>query len=249
MGFQALFALICLSFTALAVLGFLDLRQVWTEDLAPEIADRTSPAAFTVIDDTVQRVLSSRRGFWLTIGAGLALWYVSSCVRAAMGALDEVYDVRERRSFFFGVAVSLAIAAPLSLLLLGAFAAAQLSPQIARWLLPVDGSGLGVRFLGWAVAVVLLTVAVWVIVRFGPSVRQPASLVSLASLLVVSFWLVASVAFGFYATSIASYGSVFGNLAFAFVLLTYLSISTTAFLAGVQADAYLRGIRADPSRA
>jgi membrane protein len=213
--------------------------------MAPEVADRTSSAAFTVIDDTVQRVLSSQRGFWLTIGAGLALWNVSSGVRAAMGALDDIYAAGERRSFLERISTSLAIAAPLSLLLLGAVVAAQLGPQITRWVFPGNGFDLAARFLGWALAVVLLTVAVWLLLRFGPSVRQPSSLVSLTALLVVSFWLVASLAFGFYATSIASYGSVFGSLAFAFVLLTYLSISTIAFLAGVQADAYLRGIRAD----
>jgi membrane protein len=247
-GFQAIFALVSLSFTGLAVLGFLSLGEVWTEDIAPDVADRTSSAAFAVIDETVQRVLSSQRGFWLTLGAALALWNVSSGVRAAMGALDDIYGARERRSFVPRVAVSLAIAVPLSLLFLGAVAAAQLSPEIAGWLLPGGGFAVAARFIGWVVAVALLTVAVWVIVRFGPSVRQPSSLVSLASLLVVSFWLLASLAFGFYATSIASYGSVFGSLAFVFVLLTYLSISTIAFLAGVQADAYLRGIRADPSR-
>jgi membrane protein len=244
-GFQAIFALISLSFTGLALLGFLSLSELWTDEMAPEVADRTSSAAFTVIDDTVQRVLSSQRGFWLTIGAGLALWNVSSGVRAAMGALDDIYAAGERRSFLERISTSLAIAAPLSLLLLGAVVAAQLGPQITRWVFPGNGFDLAARFLGWALAVVLLTVAVWLLLRFGPSVRQPSSLVSLTALLVVSFWLVASLAFGFYATSIASYGSVFGSLAFAFVLLTYLSISTIAFLAGVQADAYLRGIRAD----
>lgn len=244
-GFQAIFALISLSFTGLALLGFLSLSEVWSQDIAPEVAERTSAAAFTVIDDTVQRVLSSQRGFWLTLGAALALWNVSSGVRAAMGALDDIYGARERRPSSVRVAVSLAIAGPISLLFLGAVVAAQFSPEIATWLLPGTGFGLAARFLGWVLAIALLTVAVWVIVRFGPSVRQPSSLVSLTSLLVVAFWLLASLAFGFYATSIASYGSVFGSLAFAFVLLTYLSISTIAFLAGVQADAYLRGIRAE----
>jgi membrane protein len=244
-GFQAIFALISLSFTGLALLGFLSLSEVWTDEMAPEVADRTSAAAFTVIDETVQRVLSSQRGFWLTLGAALALWNVSSGVRAAMGALDDIYGARERRSFVERITVSLAISLPLSALFLGAVVAAQLSPQIARWLLPGTGFGLGARFLGWVLAVVLLTVAVWVILRFGPSVRQPSSLVSLASLFVVAFWLVASLAFGFYATYVASYGSVFGSLAFVFVLLVYLSISTIAFLAGVQADAYLRGIGPD----
>ena len=53
-------------------------------------------------------------------------------------------------------------------------------------------------------------------------------------------WIGMSILFGVYVTYIASYGSVFGNLASFFVLLLYVYASSIAFLAGVQADACLR---------
>jgi membrane protein len=248
-AFQTLFALITLSFTGLALLGFLELEEVWRRDLAPQIADRTSDAAFTVIDNAVSRVLSSQRGFWLTLGAALAVWNVSSGVRGAMGAVDDIYDVRSSRSLVSRLAVSIGLAVPLSLLFVGAVVAAQLTPRLVRGLDPGAAASLGARVAGWVLAVALLTVAVWLLVRFAPSRRQPASLVSVASLLIVGFWLVASLAFGLYATTIASYGTVFGGLAVAFVLLVYISISSIAFLAGIQADAYLRGSGTRPGPA
>jgi uncharacterized BrkB/YihY/UPF0761 family membrane protein len=49
-----------------------------------------------------------------------------------------------------------------------------------------------------------------------------------------------SVAFGFYVTNIASYGSLFGSFATIFVLLTYFYFSAIAFLAGIEIDAHVR---------
>ena len=56
----------------------------------------------------------------------------------------------------------------------------------------------------------------------------------------VGTWLLASVAFGFYATEIASYGSLFGSFASIFILLTYLYLTAIALLAGAEADAQVR---------
>jgi membrane protein len=58
---------------------------------------------------------------------------------------------------------------------------------------------------------------------------------------VMAAWVGMSILFGIYVTYIANYGSVFGNLATFFVLLLYVYASSIAFLAGVQADACLRG--------
>jgi membrane protein len=45
--------------------------------------------------------------------------------------------------------------------------------------------------------------------------------------------------FGWYLTSVADYGSVFGNLATAVVLLTYLYVSSTSVLIGAELDALI----------
>ncbi len=80
-AFQVLFALVPLGLFTFALAGFLDLDRVW-EDAAAELRDRVSPAAFTVIDDTAQRVLGGQQVFWLTAGALLALWRLSAAMRA-----------------------------------------------------------------------------------------------------------------------------------------------------------------------
>jgi membrane protein len=242
MSYQVLFAIVPALLASLALLGFLNLTEVWRNDLAPRLRDQTSEAGFTVIDQTVVKVLSSQRGFWLTFGILLAVWEVSGAVRATMGALDDVYGVHERRSFAARMTVSIALAVAIGLLVILAFAAAQLSGFLARRSGIAGAGNLAAHVGGWCLAVILLVVAVWLLLRFGPSAPRSEAIVSLATVLVVLLWSAASVVFGFYASRFASYGSIYGSLAFGIILMTYLYVSAVAFLLGVQLDAYVRDL-------
>jgi uncharacterized BrkB/YihY/UPF0761 family membrane protein len=57
---------------------------------------------------------------------------------------------------------------------------------------------------------------------------------------VLGAWVLTSIAFGLYATYVASYESVFGHLATFFVLLIYVYLLANAFLVGIQLDACVR---------
>jgi membrane protein len=89
-------------------------------------------------------------------------------------------------------------------------------------------------------AAVLLGVAVGLLVRYGTTTPQPMPWVSFGSALVISAWILMSLGFGVYLTEVASYDSIFANLASVFVLITYLYLSTMIFYAGVQLDAIVR---------
>jgi membrane protein len=238
-SFRIVLALVPFGLFAMALLGFLDLEEVWRDSIAPELRDRTSPAGFTVIQDTVLHILGRKEAFWLTLGAVIAFWEVSAAIRVSMRAIDRVYGERRPRSAGARYRVSFALTLPVAVCLLGALAAAQLLPPA------VDSGGAGIaadvlgRFLGWGLALVLLAIVIALLVRFGPSSPQPFRLVGVASLLVIVSWAITSALFGLYVTSIASYGSVFGGLAFAFILLTYLYLSSIVFLVGIQVDAFL----------
>jgi membrane protein len=92
----------------------------------------------------------------------------------------------------------------------------------------------------WGAALALLTTAVWVLLRFAPAHPGPHRWVSFGSGLCVIAWVGTSIVFGVYATDIADYGSIFGSLATAFLLMTYLYLSACAFLIGAQVDAIVR---------
>jgi membrane protein len=74
----------------------------------------------------------------------------------------------------------------------------------------------------------------------GSATRQTLPWVTVGTGLVMAAWVGMSILFAIYVTYVANYGSVFGNLATFFVLLTHIYASSVAFLAGVQTDACIR---------
>jgi membrane protein len=238
-AFQVTTAIAPFLLFALALLGFLNLDEVWSRHLAPDLKAQLSHNAFALVDDTVRKVLASKNLFWVSAGAALTIWEISGAVRAVMGAFDRIYAAENRRSFKDKFGTSLILAVALGLALLAAAAVVRLGPLLYH-----DAAGpLAVLsfLVRWAVAAALLGVAVALLVRYAPAVDQPLPWVSFGTLLVIAAWVLMSIGFGFYVTEIASYQTIFGHLATFFVLLLYLYASAIVFLGGAQLDAAVRG--------
>jgi membrane protein len=238
-SFQILTAIVPFALFVLAVGGLLHLDSVWRDHLEPEIQANVSAAVFTVISNAVNKVFGGGQWLWATVGGVLALWQVSGAVRAVMGALGRIYGAPTERPFLKRYSVSFALSievgacfilATLCLLLAPFFSVAH--PGVA-W-------GVFAFVVRWALAAALLLLAVGLLVRHGPATDQPLPWVSLGAAIVVGFWVVVSLVFYFYLTTIASYESAFGSLAAVIVVTGYLYISTTAFLFGAQLDAIIR---------
>jgi membrane protein len=231
-SFRALYALIPFTLFVLALAGLLSLDSLWTDHLAPEISPRVSPAVFQILDSTVSKVLSSRQGFWVTIGAGLVLWETSSTVRAVMAAFDSIYESegrrstveRFRRSAWLAVVCGACLVATAAVLQLGALVVDGVLGGIARYLL----------------AAALLWLTVTLLVRFAPAEPQPLGWVTFGSAVVVAGWLVTWAAYGLYLTKLADAGSAFGALAAVIILLAFLQLSSLVLLLGTLVDSLVR---------
>jgi membrane protein len=230
-AFRVLVAVIPFSLVALGLVGLLDLSALWVRHVGPWVQERTSIPLFTLLDDTVNQVLTHRQVFWVTAGLALTLWEISAAVRVAMEALDRVYEVRRRRPWRVRMAVSFALGALVGALMLGALA-----------VLAVGGAVVGGASLLWRVplAALLLGAAVWATVRWAPSKSRPVRWVSFGSATTILAWLVCAGGYGLWVTQISSAGSAFGSLAAAFVLVVFVYVSSIAFMVGVVIDASVR---------
>jgi membrane protein len=237
-SFQIFTAIVPVLLFVFGLLGALDLREVWQEDVRPELSAQVSRAVLTVADDTVSQVFDSKQLFWITGGAALAVWQVSGGVRAAMDAMNLIYGCKEHRPRLRRYALSTSLA--VAMIALGLVAAADVA--LLPVLLPEPGAGVReVLFVArWGVAAGLLCLAVGLLVHQGPARPQPLGWVSVGTLLVVGGWTALSGGLLVYLTTIAAYGSLFGNLATIVVLAGYVYAGATVFLAGVQVDALLR---------
>ena len=237
LSFQVLTAVVPFLLFGFALLGFLNLDSVWS-DIARSIKPHMSEAAFNVVNSTADKVLHQKQGWWLTIGFGLAIWEVSGGMRTIMGGLSSIYELHDNRTWFERTRRSLALALIVSALMIAAMAVAWLGP-----LLYGDAGQPLVTLFGilrWAVAAILLGLATGLTVRLAPDGYQPTGWVTIGTAIVVGAWIAASILFGAYVRFIASYDSIFGNLATVVVLFAYVYVSTTVFFAGAQVDAIIR---------
>jgi membrane protein len=230
-AFRVLFSLIPLLLFGLGLAGGLGFEEQWTRDLAPKVKDAVSPPVFQVIDEAARRALSERQAFWMTAGLVLAVWTISGGMRAIMDAFDRIYGIRRERPLRERMAVSLALGLAVAALVLAAVACVTVAPAPA-WVL-------------WPVAAALLIAVVALLVAYAPAERRPLRWISAGTALSVAAWLGTSGVVGWYATSVADYGSVYGALATIVIGLTYLYFATTAFLTGVEVDDLLERAEGD----
>jgi membrane protein len=254
-SFQILTAVVPFAMSMLALAGLLHLGGVWRSHVVPDIRPHVSAAVFSVISSAVSKVFAGRQLLWATLGGGLALWQVSGAIRAVMGAFDRIYGADSERSLIRRYLISFALAMATGACFIAATVCLVLSPFFA---VRHPGAAWDVfAFLArWVLAIGFLSIAVGLLVHVAPATFQPLPWVSLGTAIVIVWWVIVSVCFYIYLTTVASYGSVFGSLASVIVVMAYLYISTTAFLFGAQLDAIIRaqatgalsGVEVDPSQ-
>lgn len=237
LAFQLVTAIVPFLLFGLGLLGFLNLQSAWA-DVARELEPHLSDAAFAVVEDTAKKILTEKQLFWVTIGGALAVWQMSGGVRAIMGGLAVIYGIDDDRSWWERIRRSIVLAVAVSALILLAVAASWLGPLAYG---DLDQPLAALLFVArWGAAALLLAAAAALMLRFAPDAQPSAGWVSVGTAIIVGAWLTASILFGLYIRFVASYGSVFGNLATVVVLFAYVYISAIVFFAGAQLDAMLR---------
>lgn len=242
-AFRVLIALVPLTLLSLALLGSAGQEHVWDDTLGPAVAGKVTPPVYSGIDYTVQRIFETPGAALIALGVALSILDVSSGVRSSMGVLNRIYDTEEKRPRWLRFGISVAIAIAVIVLLVGALLVVLAAPNLAshgafRWPLAV---------LRWPVAVVLLGTAIALLVRFGPSEHPRARWATAGGALVIVAWVIASLIFRWYVSSVANFESAAGVLIAVLVLTTYLYVSSIIFLVGVELDELLRKSAHDAS--
>jgi membrane protein len=158
-----------------------------------------------------------------------------------MRALNRIYETEEKRDLKEQFLVSFALAAALTVLVLGAVAVVKFGPFLFDDLIGKDFVAEAVSLVvRWALAIALLFAAMALVLRLGPSRERPLEWVSFGAALVVGGWILISLLFGLYLSQIADYGSVFGNLATVFIVIEYVYLSALVFVTGLLLDSETR---------
>jgi membrane protein len=233
-SFRALVALVPLVLLGLAFLRAFGLEDVWSSSVAPAIEGHVTAPVYAAINFSVEKIFASSTAGLITLAGALLVWDMTWAVSTIMEALNEIHDVEERRSSRWRVLVALFLAIAVILCIVGAALAVILGPRPGGALHFLFGIG------RWPVAVLLLSLAVGLLVRYGPAEKPQTRWASAGSLLVVGTWILATIAFRWWVSSVANFKTAIGSLTVFLVLTAYVFTSAAIFLLGVQLDELLR---------
>jgi membrane protein len=232
---QLLISVVPIFLVAFLLVGVVGNEGVWQKQLGPAVADRTARPVYDAIDYVVEGLIRSTHAGWLLAGILLVIWELSGSVRATMGALNRIFELDETRSTVRRYVLSVGLAVPVGLLILGAMLVAA---RGGGWL------DLGLAQPVWSLArwllvLVLLFAVLALLIRFAPNGHQPPGIVTIGGVLVVVGWVAASVGWTWWAFSVASYKTPFGTAIAILTFVGYLYASSIVFLTGAQVDQLL----------
>ena len=228
-AFRVLVGLVPLVLLSVALLSTFGLESAWTETIAPEFEERLTEPVFAAMDHSVQKIFESARSGLIAFASLLLVWQLFRGVRAATVALNEIHDVQESRGALRLVLTALGLAVVTGICLVSTTLVMVVAPRVTDGALDVLLS-----FLRWPVALALLGLCVGLLVRYAPAERPEVRWASVGSAVIVAGWMLLSLAFGFWVTSVASYKGAVGNLAVFLVLTAYVLAASGIFLVGVE---------------
>jgi YihY family inner membrane protein len=217
----------------LGILSAAHEQRLWRQTIGPAIKPKVLPDVFAGIDQTVNRVFSTPSAGLLALASALAVWEVSGVIRAAIGALDQIYETSEPRPFW--------IRFPLSFGLAIVFLGAVLGAISIVWAGHVSGGwGVAILILRWPAAAALVALAFELIVRWAPAEHRRTRWASLGSLLVVVGWIGETLIFAAYVSSVADFRTAVGSLEVFIFLATYFYIAAIVLLVAMELDELVR---------
>ncbi|MGQ0744581.1 MAG: YihY/virulence factor BrkB family protein [Acidimicrobiales bacterium] len=242
---------------AVGLIGFLNLGPATTDSVVDTIRSALPADAADVLVEAVDRADEEPKGGSVVaavFGLALALFGASSGMVAMQNGLDVAYDVSEPRSWFkrrlvgLGLVVATLIVGGISTIL--TVFGKPLGEALAR------AFGLGAVFdLAWTPVRLILSLAALgflfaIFYGVAPN-RQPPRITWLSpgAALAAVIWLLASLGFSLYVSSIGNYAETYGSLAGVVVLLLWLYLTALAVILGGELNAELerRASEASPN--
>ncbi len=183
---------------------------------------------------------TSGLGWAAIIGLLTSLWTANQAMKAMFNGLNQVHEVKEKRSFIMLTALTLLCTAGMVVLMIVALGAVIVVPAVLAFV------GLGTIFdqllvlARWPLLLVGIAGMLAVVFRFGPCRTKVVwRWITWGSGFASVLWLLVSFAFSYYVSNFGNYNATYGSLGAVVGFMTWIWISSTVILVGAQVDAEL----------
>lgn len=236
--YYLVFAIFPFILSIISLLGILHLPMISFEGDAAAFL----PAdVITLLNMTIVHMTETSSGGVLAFGLAFALWFPFRAVKNMTAEVADIYGEEKgkghlKRVIFLYVIILIFIPVMLVLVIIGEGVldfVAQFLP-ITREFITLWNK---VRFLPMAVALILLTSAVY---AFSPNKRPGWRYVLPGALLSTTAWMAYSLFFSYYVNNMGNYSVIYGSIGAIIAFLIWLNWSLTALLVGAVFNQALR---------
>ncbi|MET4476513.1 YihY/virulence factor BrkB family protein [Bradyrhizobium sp. F1.13.3] len=177
-------------------------------------------------------------GITFAIGLGTSLWSANAAMKSLFDTLNIVHGEDEKRGFVKLNAVSLGFTLGGIVFVIAALGSIVVLPVILSYVGLSAAGDLLLRIGRWPAMFLILTLALAVIYRYGPS-RETARWrwVTWGSAIAALLWIGVSGAFSWYAANFGKFNETYGSLGAIIGFMTWLWISAIVVLVGAEIDA------------
>jgi membrane protein len=181
---------------------------------------------------------SQTLGITFAIGLGTSLWSANAAMKSLFDTMNIVHGEDEKRGFFKLNAISLGFTLGGIVFVMVALGSIVAVPILLRYVGLTGAGDLLLRVGRWPAMFLVLTLALAVIYRYGPS-RETARWrwVTWGSAVAALLWIGVSGAFSWYAANFGKFNETYGSLGAVIGFMTWLWISAIVILLGAEIDA------------
>jgi membrane protein len=230
-----------LSLFQLLVLAVVALSYILGEGAAREfVIDwvvRATPLDVETVSGMIDATIASR-GTITVVGIGFLVWGALGIFSSLANGISVAFAPAPRRPFLQHTLIGLTLMGLTGLLALAAFAIGIVTGVVqsaaSRLALEVPGREAAISLIGFALPIVLIFVAFWVIYRVVPNRPVTWGEVLPGAVVATLLWTVLRFGFTWYATSVARYDSAFGPLSTGITLIIFMYFASVIVLIGAE---------------
>ena len=239
-AFYAFLALFPLLIALVSIYGFFADAAAITEQLRT-VTKTLPPDAQKLIIDQVGTLTARGRS---TVGVGalvailISLFSASAGINNLMTAINIAYDEEEERSAIKKRLISLALTVGAVVFLIIVLALIGVLPPLLRNIFGTGALRWVLQIAGILILIVIVTVALAILYRVAPDRDAPKiKWVSVGAVVATVIWLLASLGFSLYVSTLGNYAKTYGAFAGIVILLFWLWLTAYAILLGAEINA------------
>jgi membrane protein len=248
LAYYWLFSLFPLLIFLTALLAFLPIQHRLDQWIGM-LSNVLPPEAFTLLNDTFQRIARHPRRDLLSFGILTTIWAASTGMEAIITSLNTAFDAPETRPWWKERSLAIALTLGLAAFIITALALIFFGEHIGEELASSFGFSRTFETVWavaqWPIVIILVFLGIDLVYYFAPNLRRGEQgrrweMFTPGAIFAVAFWLLISLGLRFYLSQFSAFNATYGALGGVMALMLWLYLTGLAILVGGEINSVMR---------